>query len=492
MTTKSVKVAVYLQDYYLDDSNEQNKAEKSLIEYIKNEPSWEFAGAFSDNDRNYPSYHLERLVREAKKGSIEIILAGSLSKFNESLNNALESINKILSMDIRIIFFEEGIDSDTTVGKMLLRKLRSTLAIENKIASVNRKWTFDKMFEKGEPIFVRLLGYKKVDKEWVVIPEEAEIVKEAFKLQLEGLSLLQIARRFIVKKYKKANGRMDWTPGAIKYILENERYTGDALCRKTISDEDVDVGLTIKKEQYLIRDHHEAIISHEDFEKANKLLWQGIKGDDRGDINQYPLSKKLKCELCGANFQRYQNRDKDFWRCGTHTKSKSLCPMTSLKEELVKKAMLNAFFDKFKDELKDFRLLIEFLKSAEAFKVDKINPLSDKIDDLIKEENNIVLHGDLDKLESLKEEKAEVENLLSDRTMTLKLIEKDYGARMKAIGILNELIDKEGMLSDLRGALNDLWLLRPFIVRISVQSRYSYDIQWIDEEHNILELEAGE
>ena len=490
---KSVKVAVYLQDYYSEDSEEQlNMAEKTLIQYINNEPTWEYTGAFKDSDRSFPSYHLERLVREAKKKSIEIILVGSLSKFNESLNNAMDTIHEILSMGIRIIFFEEGIDSSTSEGKMLLEKLRSTLAIEKKLASVSRKWTFDKMFEKGNVIFVRLLGYKKIDDQWVIIPEEAEIVREAFKLHLEGISLLQIARRFISKKYKKANGRMDWTPTAIKNIIKNERYTGDVLCRKTVSDEDVAAGLTIKKKQYLVKDHHEGIISHEDFEKANKLLWQGVKGEDRGDIPKYPLSRKLKCNLCGANFQRSQSKDKVFWRCGTHTKSKSLCPMTGINEKYVKKAMLKAFFDKFNDGVKDFKILIDFLRQAETFKDDYVNPLAERINQIIEEENHIVLHGDLNKLEELKREKVEIEALLRDRTKTLKGIEKDYTVRMKAIGILNELIDKGGSVPDLREALNDFWILRAFIVQVTIHSNALYDIEWINNEHSGVQIEAGE
>ena len=61
-----------------------------------------------------------------------------------------------------------------------------------------------------------------------------------------------------------------------------------------------------------------------------------------------------------------------------HIKSKYLCPMTSLEEELIKEAMINGFFDKFDDELKDFTLLIDFLNSVETFKEDKINPLYEK------------------------------------------------------------------------------------------------------------------
>jgi len=319
-----------------------------------------------------------------------------------------------------------------------------------------------------------------------------EIVREAFKLHLEGLSLLQIARRFISKKYKKANGRMDWTPTAIKNIIKNERYTGDVLCRKTVSDEDVAAGLTVKKKQYLIKDHHEGIISHGDFEKANKLLWQGVKGEDRGDIPKYPLSRKLKCNLCGANYQRSQNRNQVFWRCGTHTKSKSLCPMTGINEEYVKKAMLKAFFDKFNDGVKDFRILIDFLREAETFKDDYINPLAERINQIIEEENHIVLHGNLNNLEKLKSEKVEIEELLSDRTKTLKIIEKDYSIRMKAIRKLNDLMDKVGSVSDLRESLNDFWLIRAFMIQVTIHSDELYVIEWINNEHSVVEIEVGE
>lgn len=490
---KPVKVAIYIQDYYSVDTEKQlNKSEETLIEYINAEPAWEYIDTFVDIDRNFPSYHLDRLVREANKEAIDIVLVSSLSKFNESLSYAMDTIGDLLSMGIRVIFFDEGIDSNTDKGKMLLEKLGSTLAIEKKLSSVNRKWTFDKMFEKGNVVFARLLGYKKADAEWVIIPEEAEIVREAFKLHLEGLSLLQIARRFISKKYSKASGRMDWTPTAIKNIIKNERYTGDVLCRKTQSDEDVATGLTIRKEQYLIKDHHEGIISRDDFEKANKLLWQGVKGEDRGDIPQYPLSRKLKCDLCGANFQRYYSKGKVFWRCGTHTKSKSLCPMTGINEDVINKALRKAFFDKFIEVVKDFGILIDFLKKAERFKEEFLNPLTERIDQIIKEENDAVFLNDFNKTEELKREKGEMESLLLDHSKTLEMIENDFSVRMKATVILNELICNEGKISDLREALNDLWVIRAFMVRVTVRSVGLYVIEWLNNEYSVVEMEVGE
>ncbi len=492
MTAKPVKAAVYLQDYHSGEGEEQlNRTAESLVGYITHEKSWEWVGTFMDCDRSDPSYQLGRLVKEAEKESIDIIVAGSLSRFNESLKHAMATVDTLIAMDRRILFFEESIDSGTKEGNLLLDQLRSTLAIENKILSVSRKWTFDTMFEKGEPVFARLLGYKKAGREWVVIPEEAEIVKEAFGLYVEGVSPLKIARRFIVKRYQKANGRRDWTPEAIKSILRNEKYTGDVLCRKNMAGSEA-AGVAIRKEQYLIRDHHEAIVSHGVFEQASQLLQQGSKGDDRRDIKQYPLSRKLACGLCGANFQRHQSRDKVLWRCGTHGKSRSLCAMTSLHEGLVHQALLKAFFDKFQDSLADVRSLIDFLKGAETYKAEQVTPLLGHIDDLIREENQCVLLGDLGRMAALKDEKKRVEILLSEHTKTLAQMEKDHGTRIKAMGLLHELIDRKGRLPDLRAALEDLWMLRAFFVKVTVQPGYVFDIQWIDAAHSVVEMEAGE
>jgi hypothetical protein len=63
---------------------------------------------------------------------------------------------------------------------------------------------------------------------------------------------------------------------------------------------------------------------------------------------------------------------------------------------------------------------------------------------------------------------------------------------MKAIGILNDLIDENGTISDLRKSMDKLWLLRAFIVRVTIHPNQLYDIEWIDNDHSTLELEVGE
>jgi len=493
MATKKVKVAVYLQDYYSADREEY--LQKLLMEYIKlikNESSWEYTGAYMDSDLSFPSHELNKLLRECKNGTVNVVLSPSISKFTESLNEAMQTVDSINAVGIRVIFKEEGIDSSTSQGKALLSKLRKTLDIEDKLESLNKKWVLDKKFEKGEPIFMRLLGYKLVDEVWVVVPEEAKIVKEAFKLHLEGQSLLQIARRFITKKYKKANGRLDWSARAVADILRNERYTGDALCRKTDYNENVDDSVSIKREQYLIKDHHEAIISHEDFEKANKLLKSGSKGEKRGKRKTYPLSQRIQCNMCSGNFQRFKNRDKVFWRCGNHIKSKSLCPMTSIKEEVIKKAVINAFFEQFETEIKDFSKLVDELRNVETFKDRKINPVSDKIEELIAKENKLILQGDNKTLQLIKDDRAELEELFQKRTELLKLLEEDYQYRVEAIKTMEDLVESDPSISGLKAAMEDWEFLRAWVVKIGAFTPYSFEIYWLNGETSTIELEAGE
>ena len=67
----------------------------------------------------------------------------------------------------------------------------------------------------------------------------------------------------------------DWTGYSVRNILRNEKYCGDVLMQKTFT---VDY-LTHKtkknegeRDQFYIADHHDAIVSREVWDKAQKIL----------------------------------------------------------------------------------------------------------------------------------------------------------------------------------------------------------------------------
>ena len=233
---------------------------------------------------------------------------------------------------------------------------------ESRSISENVNWSLSKRYGRGEAMFTRMLGYEKKSRyHWEIVESEAVIVKEAFNLCLKGMSPAQIARVFINKGYQKANGRYDWSGLAVRDILRNERYTGDALCQKTYTQDYLSHKIVInkgQKNQYLINDHHEAIVDKETFEKAQELLQERSKGRvfaheatlqerskpaSKGKVKSYPFSKRLICGNCGAHLQRFCCRGIVTWRCGNHTKSKQLCKMKGIKEGTIIEAANQAF-----------------------------------------------------------------------------------------------------------------------------------------------------
>ena len=66
-------------------------------------------------------------------------------------------------------------------------------------------------------------GYKFEKGEVHIVEEEAETVRYIYKLYLDGLSLKRIARVLRENGIKKWNGKTDWTPGTVYYILKNEK-----------------------------------------------------------------------------------------------------------------------------------------------------------------------------------------------------------------------------------------------------------------------------
>lgn len=96
--------------------------------------------------------------------------------------------------------------------------------------------------------------------EMVIIPEQAEVVKEIFAGCLAGKSTHIIAKELNEKGVPTKKGAK-WTGGTINGILTNEKYIGDALFQKTITDASFKRKRNYgEEEQYYCEDHHEPII----------------------------------------------------------------------------------------------------------------------------------------------------------------------------------------------------------------------------------------
>jgi Recombinase. len=105
----------------------------------------------------------------------------------------------------------------------------------------------------------------------VIEPAEAEIVEKIFNMRAGGRSLVMISNFLFENNIPSPTGKRRWSRETINKILHNEKYTGRVMLQKTYVD-DLFVGKQKKndgsKERYLVRYHHEAIISDDLFKKC--------------------------------------------------------------------------------------------------------------------------------------------------------------------------------------------------------------------------------
>ena len=101
--------------------------------------------------------------------------------------------------------------------------------------------------------------------------------------------------------------------------------------------------------------HHEAIISHADFDVANALVSQrtleiGVKKGSGKYQKLYAFSGKIICRKCGDTFKCTIHTCTTYkygaWTCNTHLKDKDACDMKYIRDDEIKAAfvtLLNKF-----------------------------------------------------------------------------------------------------------------------------------------------------
>lgn len=280
---KKTRVAAYCR--VSTDSDEQELSldtQKNHYEsYIKANSEWEYAGIYYDDGvsgtKTAKRDGLLRLMEDCEKGLIDLVITRSISRFSRNTTDCLALVRKLLNYEVYVIFEKENINTGSMESELMLAVLASMAESESRSISENEKWSIKKRFQNGTYIIAYPpYGYANVNGEMVIIPEQAEVVKEIFARCLAGKSAHIIAKELNEKGVPTKKGAK-WTGGTINGILTNEKYIGDALFQKTITDANFKRKRNYgEEEQYYCEDHHESIIDRETFEKAKEAIRQEL------------------------------------------------------------------------------------------------------------------------------------------------------------------------------------------------------------------------
>ncbi len=321
-----MKVAAYCRvSTELDDQQNSLKNQKeyftSFIQARSGE-SWEFAGIYADEGISGTSMNKReaflRMMADAREGKIDLILTKEVSRFARNTVDTLIAVRRLRTWGVGVFFIIDHIDTRENDGEIRLTLMASMAQEESRKISERVKWGQKRQMERGVVFGRRLFGYELEHGVLAVNEKEAKIVREIFlKYVVEGKGTGTIAKELNEAGEKTSRGN-PWSHVAVRRILQNEKYIGNLVQKKTYTPD----YLTHKKkkncgqEEFVIKTfHHEPIVSRELFERAQKRLWskrteENLEGEngnsrenERGKYRKrYWCSGKVVCGICGSRY----------------------------------------------------------------------------------------------------------------------------------------------------------------------------------------------
>lgn len=446
---KKYNVAVYAR--VSTASVEQNESFENQKKYyedmITKRPDYNFVGIFADEaisgttDRR-PDF--QKMIKLAEQGYIDIIYTKSISRFSRNVADLLSYCERLRNQQVNVIFEENSLDILSPQGSLMITMLGAVAQMEVENTSAHVNWTLHNKMKAGEYVGqANPLGYDIVDNKLVVNEEEAEIVKYIFKRYLDGIGAHRIGKELENMGAKtKRNGTV-WHNSTIMGIIKNEKYTGELLQGKTVTINPIG---HIRKQnnnlskKYSTENEHEAIITLDDWNKAQKMVDDrcdaSVDGRRRGttqNTSQSIFTSKLVCGYCGKNYVRRTTHpgtkhQKIIWQCATYARrGKENCPeCKTVDEEYVIQSIVGIIQNLIKESDSMFYLSYN--------KVDTLLKDNSKNKDKFKEQ--IV---QLNKNIALKNKKR---IKLLDIYLEEEITEEEFSGRIEALDKEIELLNK--------------------------------------------------
>lgn len=309
-----------------------------------------------------------RLIEEAEDGKISTVIVKDMSRLGRDyLKVGYYTEVCFPGLDIRFIAINNGVDSANQQDSDFTPFLNIINEWYAKDTSKKIRAVFKAKGESGKPLCTNPpYGYLKSaeDKnQWIIDEAAARVVKEAFRLCIQGYGPTQIAREFEKRGYKnptvhtKSQGRSvpdnrdysgdyGWGKGtSIAKMLSRQEYLGHTVNFKTYrkSYKQKKQMQNDQSEWQIFENTHEAIIDKETFDIVQRIRDGRRRVTPMGEMPI--LSGMLFCADCGAKLYQVRARgwehDKEHFVCATYRKIKGGCSSHQIRNIVVEELLLD-------------------------------------------------------------------------------------------------------------------------------------------------------
>jgi DNA invertase Pin-like site-specific DNA recombinase len=293
-----------------DQIHSFNSQKMFFSRYIESKSDWILTGIYSDEGMTGTTAErggFMQMIADASHGKFDIIMTKEVSRFSRNILDAISYTRKLKELGVGVIFFNDGISTLDPDAELRLGIMASVAQEESRRTSERVRWGQTRQMERGVVFGRSLLGYDVKNGMLTIEPEGAATVRRIFSMYIDDrLGVRAIAKSLSEKHVPTKSGGLAWSGAAVLKIIRNEKYCGDLLQKKTVTAD----YLTHKKkanhsgDRIYIRDHHEPVISREDWESAQVQRNKRKHHPDRTIPcgNRYALSGRIFCAGCGASY----------------------------------------------------------------------------------------------------------------------------------------------------------------------------------------------
>ena len=303
-------------------------------DYIKSNSNWTYIDGYIDEGISGSTVakrkNFLKMINDAKEDKFDLIITKEVSRFSRNLSDSIKYTQILMQNDVGVYFQTNGINTYDPNSEFILNMMGSVAQEEVKRLSSRVKWGHKEAIKKGRVLGSNnIIGYTKNNATLVIEPNEANKIREIFKLYATGkYGFTKLALILYNRGIKNSKGNI-YDKDTLKRIIENPKYKGYYRGHTTeIIDYKTKKRIKISKEEQIIykSDKIPKIVSEELWNKANKVLEERrteIKLNSYNSIKKYPYTSKIICGNDGCKYSRMTNKNnksKPRWACCNYIK----------------------------------------------------------------------------------------------------------------------------------------------------------------------------
>ena len=325
---RKLRVAAYCR-VSTDDEDQVISMElqkKNYRELITGTPNWIYYGTFVDDGYSGTNTEHRRafqlMMKHAEEGRFDMIITKSVSRFARNLIDCITWVRALQAHDppIAVFFEQEGINTLNTSSNIILFVLAMVAEEESHMKSEAMLLSLEWRFSRGRFLIPAILGYDKIvepdgnggfRKFLRINEDEARTIRLMYYMLVNGEPLTKIAETLTDLQretgWRKISPKLhntEWTPGAVRNVLRNQKYCGDILARKTWTPDFHDHKSRPNrgdKNKYYQADHHEAIVSRAIWNAAQRILNSNRYRGSGGYLPMRVIDHGLLCGFVSMN-----------------------------------------------------------------------------------------------------------------------------------------------------------------------------------------------